>query len=139
MTSINKSQYTYLVMGAILVSFSIVLLLVTISGEVTNGELEPYEKDAKFVLVLISSMFAVGGIALWLYSIDMKEESKGYGMQVTAHFRNFLNSEVGLPWKECERLGKLFNKQLHDADWLELDSGKHFEQTWPALYKKEQS
>jgi len=57
------------------------------------------------------------------------EDLHGCGIQVTAHFRNLLNSETDLPWKECERIGKLFNETLHQADWLELDSGQHYELT----------
>lgn len=51
------------------------------------------------------------------------------GVQISALFRNYLNW-AGLPWKDCEKFGKIFNKQIEDAIWLSTDRGITFTRTF---------
>lgn len=48
------------------------------------------------------------------------------GIQVTALMRAYLNL-AGIPWKECEKLGKEFNAQIESAAWLDTDTGLTFD------------
>lgn len=52
-----------------------------------------------------------------------------YGYNVSALMRNFMNL-AGIPWKDCEKYGRLFDDQITTADWLSTDNGKAFEPSY---------
>jgi hypothetical protein len=55
------------------------------------------------------------------------------GLQVSALFRAYLN-KAGIPWSECERIGREFNAQVESAAWLETDRGSQFDLTEDKQY-----
>lgn len=63
-------------------------------------------------------------------ALDLMHESDKSGLQVTAYFRNLINAELGIEWKECVRIGELFNETVEQADWLSTDIGMTFDKSY---------
>ena len=48
------------------------------------------------------------------------------GISIPAVVRAIANSEFGMEWADCERLGKKIDSMLRYAGWLTLDNGQTF-------------